>query len=46
MAARLDNSENWVIDYSTIEKGNPKDILIDYVLIVHMTREPSEDKTW
>ena len=46
MAARLDNSENWVTDYSTIRRGNSNDILTELMLIVQITQEPPEDKKW
>ena len=46
MAARLDNSENWVIVCLAIGKDNPNDLLIEPGLIVPMIWEPLEDKTW
>ena len=46
MAARLDKSKNWVTDYLEIGRGNPNDLLMDSELIVQITRELYEDKTW
>lgn len=46
MVARLDNSENWVTNCSTIARGNSNDLLMEFGLIVQMTKEQLEDNTW
>ena len=45
IADNLDISKNWMIDFSMLGRGNPKDLLTESELIVHIIREPSDDKT-
>jgi hypothetical protein len=36
MAKRLDISENWIIGWSTLGMGNPKGLVMEYGLILHI----------
>lgn len=45
IAERLDILENWMTDHLILGRGNPKDLLIDSELIVHMIQDPLDDRT-
>ena len=42
---RLEILENWTTDYLILGHGNPSDLLTESESIIHITLDPSDDKT-
>ena len=45
IANRLDILKNWTTDCPMLGRGNPKDLLKIFELVVHMIQESSDDMT-